>query len=69
VSLPLLLAALDAAAGIYLISYALHRERRDKGGVMVTGVFLLACAAALLVIGWPRDAPTLPGSHTADRAK
>jgi hypothetical protein len=49
VSLPLALALLDAAVGVYLIAYAIRRERRDKPAVLVVGIFLLACAAAL---GW-----------------
>lgn len=64
----LLLALLDAAAGIYLVQYARHREQRDKDGVLAVGYVLLLCAVLLLVIellpledrpsrvGGPRDA-------------
>jgi cytochrome c oxidase assembly factor CtaG len=52
-SVPLTLAAVDAVGGLYLVAYAIRRERRDKPAVLVVGVFLLACAAALLVVGWP----------------
>jgi drug/metabolite transporter superfamily protein YnfA len=47
----LLLAAVDGAVGAYLVWYAARRERRDKPAVLVTGVFLLACAAILSVLG------------------
>lgn len=50
-STALWLALLDAVAGVYLVVYALRRERRDKPVVLVTGLFLLVCAAAL---GWLR---------------
>lgn len=43
------LALLDAAAGTSLVVSAVRRERRDKSAVLVTGLLLLACAAAL---GW-----------------
>lgn len=45
------LALIDGLVGAYLVQYAVARERRDKAAVLVTGIFLLACAAALLVIG------------------
>jgi drug/metabolite transporter superfamily protein YnfA len=47
----LLMAAVDGAVGAYLVWYSARRERRDKPAVLVTGVFLLACAAILSVIG------------------
>jgi drug/metabolite transporter superfamily protein YnfA len=47
----LLLAAVDGAAGAWLVWYAARRERRDKPAVLVTGIFLLACAAILSVLG------------------
>lgn len=47
-SVALILALLDAAVGVYLIWYALKRERRDKPAVLVVGFFLLACFAALM---------------------
>lgn len=50
VSVPLALALVDAAAGGYLLVYAVRRERRDKPGVMVTGVVLLMCAAVLAML-------------------
>lgn len=65
VSVPLALALLDAAAGAYLLVYAVQRERRDKPGVLVTGVLLLMCAAALAVLavvdgGGVEPVPGLP---------
>jgi hypothetical protein len=57
---PLVLAVIDAAAGTYLILYAVRREQRDKPGVAVTGIFLLLCAAALILIGWPESAGRQP---------
>lgn len=50
-SLPLWLALGDAAVGVYLIVYAIRRERRDKPAVLVVGIFLLGCAAALGLLG------------------
>jgi drug/metabolite transporter superfamily protein YnfA len=47
----LLLAAVDGLVGAWLVWYAARRERRDKPAVLVTGIFLLACAALLSVIG------------------
>lgn len=44
------LAALDGAAGAYLVRYAVQRERRDKDAVLAVGVFLLVCAAVLVVL-------------------
>jgi lipid-A-disaccharide synthase-like uncharacterized protein len=61
-SVPLALAAVDAVGGLYLVVYAVRRERRDKPAVLVVGVFLLACAAALLVIGWPAGDAAPPPS-------
>jgi hypothetical protein len=59
--------ALDAAAGGYLVLYAVRREQRDKPGVMVTGLFLLLCAAALVLcaaalvlLGWPESTRPQP---------
>jgi hypothetical protein len=49
VSLPLTLVLLDAAAGFYLLQYAVRRQRRNREALAVTAVFLLVCAAAL---GW-----------------
>lgn len=46
----MLLVAADAATGVYLIFYALRRERRDKPGVLIVGSMLVLCAAALLII-------------------
>ena len=42
------LALVDAAAGGYLVRYALRREQRDKDAVLAVGVFLLVCAAVLV---------------------
>jgi formate-dependent nitrite reductase membrane component NrfD len=63
VPLPLALALLDAAAGLYLLWYALRRQRRNREALAVTAVFLLACAVALGVIGLlehARQPPALP---------
>ena len=48
--LSVVLAAIDAAAGAYLIRYALRRERRDKDAVLAVGIFLVICAGLLLLI-------------------
>ena len=48
--LSVILAVIDAAAGAYLVRYALHRERRDKDAVLATGIFLLICAGLLLLL-------------------
>jgi drug/metabolite transporter superfamily protein YnfA len=42
-----LVAALDAATGIYLLSYAYRRGRRDKPGVLTVGVLLVVCSVLL----------------------
>jgi hypothetical protein len=47
----LLLAAIDGLVGAWLIRYAVTREQRDKSAVFVTGIFLLVCAAVLLLLG------------------
>ena len=54
------LAAADAGGAVYLIRYGLRRERRDKARVIIVGGMLAVCAAALLVIGWPRSGPPRP---------
>lgn len=46
-----LLAALDLAAGLYLLRRALPRQRRDRDLVLAVGMILLVCAAALAGIG------------------
>ena len=48
--LSVVLAVIDAAAGAYLIRYAVLRERRDKDAVLATGIFLLVCAGLLLAL-------------------
>lgn len=48
--LSVVLAALDAAVGAYLIRYALRRERRNKDAVLAVGVFLVICAGLLLLL-------------------
>ncbi len=45
-----ILALVDAATGVWLIRYALSRERRDKDAVLVVGIVLLGCAAALVAV-------------------
>lgn len=63
VSLSLGMALIDAAAGLYLLHYAVRRQRSDKGALLVTAVFLLVCALAL---GWhwktsySRPHPSIP---------
>lgn len=57
-SLPLALALIDAAAGLYLLQYAVRRQRHDKGALLVIAVFLLACAVAL---GWHARPVEEPG--------
>jgi hypothetical protein len=61
VDLPLTLALLDAAVGIYLVAYAIRREKRDKPAVLVVGIFLLACAAALGWLALPERGAGEPG--------
>lgn len=53
----LVLALVDGVVGAYLVRYAVTRERRDKPAVLVTGIFLLVCAAALMVIGLLPSSP------------
>jgi hypothetical protein len=65
VSLPLVLALIDAAVGVYLVVYAIRRERRDKGAVLVVGIFLLACAAALGWLSLPEREGDEPGRPPA----
>jgi hypothetical protein len=48
------LAAVDALAGLYLITYGLTRERRDKAGVLIVGGFVMACGAALSALTFLR---------------
>ena len=48
--LSVVLAAIDAAVGTYLIRYAARRERRDKDAVLAVGIVLVICAGLLLVI-------------------
>jgi predicted PurR-regulated permease PerM len=50
-ALPLALALVDGLFGAYLLWYAVRRQRRDKGALAVTALFLLLAAAALAVIG------------------
>jgi hypothetical protein len=57
-SLPLSLALVDAAAGLYLLQYAVRHQRRDKGALLVTAAFLLVCAVAL---GWSARPAEEPG--------
>jgi len=44
----LALAALDCAAGVYLVLYARHRERRDPEAALAAGYFLIVCAVVLV---------------------
>jgi formate hydrogenlyase subunit 3/multisubunit Na+/H+ antiporter MnhD subunit len=60
VSLPLALALVDAAAGLYLL-YALRRQRRNREALAVTAVFLLLCAAALGWLALPERDADEPG--------
>jgi hypothetical protein len=54
VTLPLTLADLDAAAGMYLILWAYRREQRDKPAVLNLGCMLVICALSLGVAGLRR---------------
>lgn len=60
--------AADAAAGVYLLAWALRRERRDKPAVLAVGVLLLLCAATLGLLGArhgdPPIAPQPPAPST-----
>lgn len=51
------MAAVDALAAMYLLAWAL---RRDRPAVLAVGVALVVCAAFLLVIGWPHPVEQLP---------
>lgn len=42
-------ALIDTAVGVWLVRYAVRRERRDKDGVLFVGIVLLVCA--LLLVG------------------
>jgi len=44
------LAALDALAGLYLVTYRVLRERCDAAGVTVVGGRLMACGLSLSII-------------------
>ena len=55
------LAVVDAAVGVYLIRYALPRERRDKDAVLATGIFLLMCAGLLVLLEILREPGQLIG--------
>jgi len=60
-------ATFDALAGLYLLAWALRRERRDKPAVAVVGAMLLVAAVALVVISLlrsPPAAPVEPGPRT-----
>jgi len=52
-----LVAVADLAAAVWLLCYARVRERRNRAGVAVVGVMLVACAAVLAVIALTRPAP------------
>jgi hypothetical protein len=56
VSLPDLLAALDALAALYLLS-SLRRSRRNRQAVAAVALTLLLAAGGLLWIGRPHHAP------------
>lgn len=56
--LPLLLGVVDGLAAIYLLVWALRRERRDKPAVAIVGGVLGACAAFLLFLAVFRDDPS-----------
>lgn len=50
-SLPLALALLDAAIGLYLIWHCVRRQRRNRSALLATAAFLLLSAMALAWIG------------------
>jgi predicted PurR-regulated permease PerM len=50
VSLPLALALVDAAAGLYLLWFTVRRQRRNRGPLAVTAVVLLLAAVTLVVV-------------------
>lgn len=58
--LPLLLALLDAAAGLHLIGWAYRRKQRDKPGVLIVRCVLMVCALALAISGVRRQEAPLP---------
>lgn len=60
VSLPVTLALVDAAAGLYFLWYSLRRERRDRDAVMVVGATHRSLAARGGA-GRARDLAAAPG--------
>jgi hydrogenase/urease accessory protein HupE len=57
VSLPAALALLDAAVGVYLLWYALRRQRANRAHLAFVGVVLIGCAAVLGYLALPEDEP------------
>lgn len=47
----LVLAGIDTLVGLYLVVYALRRERRDKDAVLVVGIVLMIWAGVLMAGG------------------
>jgi cytochrome oxidase assembly protein ShyY1 len=56
-----LLAGFDLAAGLYLLGWALRRERRDRDAVAAVGVVLIVCALMLAGLGTWQLTQKLPG--------
>lgn len=53
-----LVIAADLLAGLYLLTYGIRRERRDKPAVLIVGGVLLICALALtLISAYDRSRP------------
>jgi hypothetical protein len=48
-------------AGLYLLAYAVRRQRRNREALAVTAVFLLVCAAALAWLALPERDVEEPG--------
>jgi hypothetical protein len=65
VRLTLVLAAVDAATAVYLLAWALRRERRDKPAVLVVGVVLAVCAMFLVAATVRATEPDQPPQSPA----
>lgn len=61
------LAAVDLAAGAYLLTYVQRRQLRDKPAMLAVGVTLVVCAALLGGLGtWQAlQGPAAPGAPGA----
>lgn len=54
------LALLDAAVGLYLLWFAVRRQRANRSALAVVALVLLGCAVALGWLALPEDEPGRP---------